>query len=57
MSKTGRGADPLIKDMEGATANKTATDDSERLMGNAKLLKCSEFGEAVVEHKGVTRWL
>ena len=42
-------ADLIIKGMEGAIAAKTVTYDFERLMEGAKLLKCSEFGEAVVE--------
>jgi len=43
-------ADLIIKGMEGAIAAKTVTYDFERLMKGAKLLKCSEFGQAVVEH-------
>ncbi len=43
-------ADLVVKGMEGAIAAKTVTYDFERLMDNAKLLKCSEFGEAIVEH-------
>jgi isocitrate dehydrogenase len=45
-------ADLIIKGMEGAIANKTVTYDFERLMEGAKLLKCSEFGKAVVKHMG-----
>ncbi len=41
-------ADLVIKGMEGAIAAKTVTYDFERLMPDAKLLKCSEFGEAVI---------
>jgi isocitrate dehydrogenase len=34
--------------MERAISNKTVTYDFERLMEGATLLKCSEFGEAIV---------
>ena len=43
-------ADLVIKGVEGAIAAKTVTYDFERLMDGAKLLKCSEFGQAVVGH-------
>ncbi len=43
-------ADLIIKGMEGAIAAKTVTYDFHRLMEGATLLKCSEFGEAVVAH-------
>ncbi|MDF7681060.1 NADP-dependent isocitrate dehydrogenase [Enterobacteriaceae bacterium ESL0689] len=43
-------ADLIVKGMEGAIAAKTVTYDFERLMEGAKLLKCSEFGDAVVKH-------
>ncbi|MCX4028994.1 NADP-dependent isocitrate dehydrogenase [Endozoicomonas sp. SM1973] len=45
-------ADLIIKGMEGAISAKTVTYDFERLMDGAKLLKCSEFGDAMVEHMG-----
>ncbi|MCS6908684.1 MAG: isocitrate/isopropylmalate family dehydrogenase, partial [Anaerolineales bacterium] len=45
-------ADLIIKGMEGAIAAKTVTYDFHRLMEGATLLKCSEFGEAVVAHMG-----
>ncbi len=35
--------------MEGAIAAKTVTYDFERLMEGAKLLKCSEFGDAIIK--------
>ncbi|WP_255956297.1 hypothetical protein, partial [Klebsiella pneumoniae] len=38
------------KGMEGAIAAKTVTYDFERLMEGAKLLKCSEFGDAQEDH-------
>jgi isocitrate dehydrogenase len=41
-------ADLIIKGMEGAISQKTVTYDFERLMKGAKLLKCSEFGAAVI---------
>ena len=41
-------ADLVIKGVEGAIAQKTVTYDFERLMKDAKLLKCSQFGQAIV---------
>ncbi|EPX1391158.1 isocitrate/isopropylmalate family dehydrogenase [Cronobacter sakazakii] len=41
-------ADLIVKGMEGAINNKTVTYDFERLMEGAKLLKCSEFGDAII---------
>lgn len=41
-------ADLVIRGMEGAIAAKTVTYDFHRLMEGATLLKCSEFGEAVI---------
>src|SRR6266436_6696266 len=41
-------ADAIVRGMERAIANKTVTYDFERLMTGAKLLKCSEFGQAIV---------
>jgi len=43
-------ADLVINGMQGAIEAKTVTYDFERLMPNARLLRCSEFGEAVIEH-------
>ncbi len=43
-------ADLIIKGMEGAIAAKTVTYDFHRLMDGAVLLKCSEFGDAVIRH-------
>jgi len=43
-------ADLIIKGMEGAIAARTVTYDFERLMDNATLLKCSEFGDAITKH-------
>lgn len=43
-------ADLIIKGMDGAIAAKTVTYDFERQMEGAKLLKCSEFGSAIIEH-------
>ena len=49
-------ADLIIKGIDGAIGAKTVTYDFERLMRaegvDAKLLKCSEFGSAVIEHMG-----
>ena len=43
-------ADLIVKGMEGAISAKTVTYDFERLMNDAKLLKCSEFGDAIISH-------
>ena len=45
-------ADMIIKGMNGAISAKTVTYDFERQMTGAKLLKCSEFGDAVIKHMG-----
>jgi isocitrate dehydrogenase len=49
-------ADLIIKGMDGAIGAREVTYDFERLMRaegiDAKLLKCSEFGQAVVKHMG-----
>jgi isocitrate dehydrogenase len=45
-------ADLILKGVEGAIGAKTVTYDFHRLMEGAKLLKCSEFGEAIVKHMG-----
>jgi isocitrate dehydrogenase len=42
-------ADLIVKGMEGAIAAKTVTYDFERLMEGATLLKCSEFGDAIID--------
>lgn len=42
-------ADLVIKGIEGAIANKTVTYDFERLMDQATLLSCSEFGDAIIK--------
>ena len=43
-------ADLIVKGMEGAISAKTVTYDFERLMDDATLLKCSEFGSAITAH-------
>ena len=45
-------ADLIVKGIEGAIAAKTETYDFERLTEGATLLKCSEFGDAIIEHMG-----
>ena len=45
-------ADLIIRGMDGAIAAKTVTYDFHRLMEGAKLLKCSEFGDAVIGKMG-----
>ncbi|HCM96249.1 MAG: isocitrate dehydrogenase (NADP(+)) [Chloroflexi bacterium GWB2_49_20] len=42
-------ADLIVKGMEAAIAAKTVTYDFERLMEGATLLKCSEFGDAIID--------
>jgi len=43
-------ADLIIKGIEGAIAAKTVTYDFHRLTEGATLLKCSEFGDAIIKH-------
>lgn len=43
-------ADLLVKGIEGAIDAKTVTYDFERLMTGAKLLSCSQFGQAIIDH-------
>ncbi|MFZ0022284.1 NADP-dependent isocitrate dehydrogenase [Acinetobacter sp.] len=43
-------ADLIIKGISGAIAAKTVTYDFERLMPGATLLRCSEFGEAIINN-------
>ncbi|MEE4301649.1 MAG: isocitrate/isopropylmalate family dehydrogenase, partial [Pseudomonadales bacterium] len=43
-------ADLIIKGMDGAIGAKTVTYDFDRLMDGATLLKCSEFGDAIIAH-------
>ncbi|QEG35166.1 NADP-dependent isocitrate dehydrogenase [Bythopirellula goksoeyrii] len=43
-------ADLIIRGLNGAISAKTVTYDFERLMDGATLLKCSEFGDAVIKH-------
>ena len=43
-------ADLIIKGISGAIAAKTVTYDFERLMKGATLLRCSEFGRAIILH-------
>ena len=43
-------ADRIIKGVEGAIDSKTVTYDFHRLMEDAKLMKCSEFGDAIISH-------
>jgi isocitrate dehydrogenase len=45
-------AEMIVRGMEGAIGAKTVTYDFHRLMEGATLLKCSEFGDAVIEHLG-----
>ena len=43
-------ADFIVKGMEGAISAGTGTYDFERLMDDATLLSCSEFGNALISH-------
>ena len=43
-------ADLIIESMQKTIGAKTVTYDFERLMDGAKLLKCSEFGNAIIEN-------
>ena len=43
-------ADLIMKGMRGAVKAKTVTYDFERLMDGATVLKCSEFGDAMIKH-------
>ncbi|MFP3037032.1 MAG: NADP-dependent isocitrate dehydrogenase [Arsenophonus sp.] len=43
-------ADLIIKGIQGAIISKTVTYDFKRLMPNAILLKCSEFGDTIISH-------
>jgi len=43
-------ADLLIEGLDKTISKKTVTYDFERLMGDATLLKCSEFGNAIIEN-------
>src|SRR5216117_4174230 len=43
-------ADAIVRGMEGAIAAKTVTYDFHRLMEGATLVKCSEFGRAIIAH-------
>ncbi len=46
----GEAANLIVKGMEGAISAKTVTYDFERLMDDATLLKCSEFGTAIISY-------
>ena len=43
-------ADLIVEGMQKAIEAKTVTYDFERLMDGAKLLKCSEFGDAIIDN-------
>jgi isocitrate dehydrogenase len=43
-------ADRIIRGMDGAIASRTVTYDFARLMDGAREVRCSEFGEAIIEH-------
>jgi isocitrate dehydrogenase len=43
-------ADLIVKGIEGAIDARTVTYDFERLMPDSKLLSCSQFGQAIIDH-------
>jgi isocitrate dehydrogenase len=43
-------ADLIVKGIEGAISNKQVTYDFHRLMEDASLLRCSEFGDALIQN-------
>ncbi|MDC3106066.1 NADP-dependent isocitrate dehydrogenase [Gammaproteobacteria bacterium] len=43
-------ADLVVKGIEGAIAEKKVTYDFDRLMDNATLMSCSQFGDAIIEN-------
>ncbi len=43
-------ADLIVKGMEGAIKNKTVTYDFERQLEGAKLRKCSEFAQDIIDN-------
>jgi isocitrate dehydrogenase len=45
-----RAADAVIRGVDGAIAAKTVTYDFHRLMEGATLVRCSEFGKAIIAH-------
>jgi len=45
-------ANLIVRGMEGAIGAGTVTYDLERLMDDATLLRCSEFGQAMIAHMG-----
>jgi isocitrate dehydrogenase len=45
-----RAADAVIRGVEGAIGAKTVTYDFHRLMEGATLVRCSEFGKAIIAH-------
>jgi isocitrate dehydrogenase len=46
----GEAADLVIKGLDGAIASKRVTYDFARLMEGATKIKCSEFGDNIIEH-------
>ncbi len=48
----GEAADLIIKGLDGAIASKRVTYDFARLMEGATKIKCSEFGDNIIEHMG-----
>ena len=43
-------ADKIVESMNKTISDKTVTYDFERLMEGATLLKCSEFGDALIQN-------
>ncbi len=47
-----KAADLILKGLKGAIASKRVTYDFARLMEDATEIKCSQFGDNVIEHMG-----
>ena len=45
-----RGSDLILKGLNGAIGSKRVTYDFARLMDGAKEVKCSEFGDAIIQN-------
>jgi len=46
----GEAADLILKGLNGAIGSKRVTYDFARLMDGAKEIKCSQFGDNIIEH-------
>ena len=48
----GEAADLIIRGLDGAIASKNVTYDFARLMEGATEIKCSAFGQNIIDHMG-----